>query len=138
MSNFVNKFIVFKEANNVPLCLRSSMTVKKVWQNLHIRWQNLTIPNLATTANMVLLPLNIQQQPSSTAYVRLPFANQLLTEIAGTNILCMVCQRRGTRKETNHYFKIYQAHYYVYLVFQFLYILSTTSFPISCFIFPYI
>ena len=46
--------------------------------------QNLTIPNLATTANMVLLPLNVQQQPSSAAYVRFQFANQLLNEIAGT------------------------------------------------------
>ena len=72
--------------------------MKKVWQNLHIRWQNLTISNLATTANMVLIPLNIQQQPSSTAYVRFPFANQLLTKIVGTSILCMVYQRRGTKK----------------------------------------
>ena len=72
--------------------------MKKVWQNLNIRWQNLTIPNLATTANMVLLPLNVQQQPSSAAYVRFPFANQLLTEIAGRNILHMVYQRRGTKK----------------------------------------
>ena len=90
--------------------------MKKVWQNLHIRWQNLTIPNLATTANMVLLPLNVQQ-PSSATYVRFPFANQLLTEIAGMNILQMEYQRRGTTKRD---------------------ILSTTSFPISCFIFPYI
>ena len=72
--------------------------MKKIWQNLHIWWQKLTIPNLDTTANMVLLPLNIQQQPSSAAYVRFPFANQLLTEITGTNILDMVYQRRGTKK----------------------------------------
>ena len=128
MSNFVNKFIVFKEADNVPLCLQSSMIVR----------QNLTIPNLATTANMVLLPLNVQQQPSRAAYARFQFAKQLLTETAGATSCAWYNKEEASKKEINHYFKIYQAHYYVHLVFQFLYILSTTSFPISCFIFPYI